>query len=311
MPKIIFSYIFDDEFERVYEFFTEVTMDLKTTYKPLLTKLKFYKGEKFDQENAEFSFVWKNYYEVKMIVENIVNEKFFKSITHRSIYIDKLPIQVCLVFNFYRDSVNEKTILIFEIRYQEDFFTDLIKNDFSEEDKLNICKIIEIQLSKSVKKLEVGFSFALTANLDQLRKYILYPKLFFEIISKGMLIILKEEEIEIDKKLELYTKSENSKDIIPLTILIVDSIMISTFYVKIVYCTYKKISFPNISLILEFKELSNKKVFFSFNIKPNEPVNHEININLFKFWNKRMHDFFNFFEKKKINNKEEKNIKTK
>ena len=77
MPKIQYSYIFDEEMDRVYESFSNIQLCQDIAYDDFVTNIKFIKGERFDEENAEFSLVWKNYYHIKMIVQNHINKENF------------------------------------------------------------------------------------------------------------------------------------------------------------------------------------------------------------------------------------------
>ena len=56
MPNIKYSYIFDEELDRVYDCLTNAQLNLGIAYNNLVTKLHFVKGDRFDEENAEFSF---------------------------------------------------------------------------------------------------------------------------------------------------------------------------------------------------------------------------------------------------------------
>ena len=257
MPKIKFSYIFHDSFERILHSFEIVYKDY-SSMNPI-TNIKFYKGQHFDEENAEFSFCWKNYYEIKMVVEKVIKHPFIKSYTHRTIYIDKLPIILSFTFNFYWDSINETTILIIDLEYQDDFFTDLIKTDFSDEDKLNICKLTESHLKMSIKGLETETFCYLNASIDKAKKYLLYPNKLFKIVSKDLIIIPKENEVSLDETYELFAKSENSPELISITEYRVSSLFISSEFIKIIYNTSKKISFPNIRVSFALKKLENDK----------------------------------------------------
>ena len=297
MPKIKFSYIFNDYFNRVFECFVEVNNSIN--FKNLISYLKFYKGERFDEENAEYSFCWKDYYNFKMIVDKVDKQPFYRTLVHKSKYIDKVSIQISLIFNFLWESITEKTIFILELEYQDDFFTDLIKNDFTYEDMANLCKGIEDYLSISLKGLETYTCIYLNTTLDKVSKYLLYPNLFFKIITKDVISIPKENEISLDEVYELFAKSENSQELIPITAYIVTNLIISSNFMKITYNTYKKISFPNIKLEFTVKELENIKCLFTINIKPNEPTTYEMNCNVYKFWKKRALEFYHFFEKRK------------
>ena len=115
-----------------------------------------------------------------MIVDKVVSQPFYRTLIHKSTYIDKVSIQISLIFNFLWESISEKTIFILELEYQDDFFTDLIKNDFTYEDMVNICKGIEEYLSISLKGLETYTCIYLNTTLEKVSKYLLYPNLFFK-----------------------------------------------------------------------------------------------------------------------------------
>jgi hypothetical protein len=297
MPRIKFSHIFHDYFERILHSFG--TVSISNSDKNPVTNIHFHKGQYFDEDNAEFSFCWKNYYEIKVVVEKVFKSSSFKRYTHRTIYIDKLPIILSFTYNFYWDSINEATILIIDLDYQDDFFTDLIKADFSDEDKLNICKLTEQYLSMSIKGLETNTFCCLDASINKAKKYLLYPYAFFKIVSKDLIIIPNENEVSLDETYELFTKSENSSELIPLTVYIVSSIYISSDFIKIIYNTYKKISFPNIKISFSLRQLENKKCLFEINIKPNEQTNFEMSRHVYRFWKKQAIEFSNNFDKNK------------
>ena len=296
MPKISYSFIFDDDFNRVVDVFSELNLSPDKSLDHLLSNFKFFKGNRFDEENSEFSFYWKKYYEIRVVVENSLNKKNFKTYTFKSTYIDKLPFQISFIFNFYLDSVDGKTIFIIELEYNDTFFTELIKNDFRDEDLSIICKKIEEYLKESAKGLEYLIPCVLNTTLDQSRKYITNPKLFFQIISKEI-FTFNDHDITLDEKYELFTKDENTSEITPLTILYVDSFIITDTFIKVIYKTYKKISFPNTRIMFIYKQLANKKIYNYVSVKTFEPLTHEASVRLFRFWKKRTIDFISFFDK--------------
>ena len=295
MTKIKYSHIFNDDLERVYEGFKLVTG--KTESKKIISDIKFLKGNDFEEINAEFSYCWKNYYHINAIVDNVIQTPSFRCIVHRATSIDKLPILITFNYNFYWDSINEKTIFMIELEYQDEFFTELIKSDFNVEDLMSICNIIESYLSTSLKGMDNVYSCVLNTPLDQIRKYILFPKLFFQIISKEMIFVVNEQEIGLDRRYEIFSRDANSSKNVLLTELIIENLIVTEKYIKIGFTTYKKVSFPDIKFDLFFRELANKTVFFTFNVKPNEQIGIDANRALLKFWKKRMYEFYKFFEK--------------
>ena len=245
MIKINFSYIFDEELERVYDCFTDVTINTGVVFKDLITKLKFIKGERFDEENSEFSAIWKNYYELKMIVENVKKEPFFRTYTYRALYIEKLPSVISLTFNFYWNSIDEKTIFILEFIYYDEFFGDLFKGEFNKSDKIKICTNVENYLNTIVKGLEVSNSAIFSSSFEKIWKFSSNPKLLFNIFFKDFTIMTKDEQISLDTEILFYAKISNFSSPIPLIKLIVDSIIISSKYCKISFVTSQKLSLPN------------------------------------------------------------------
>ena len=57
-----------------------------------------------------------------MVVENVKKEPFFRTYTNRTLYIDKIPTKIALIYNFYWNSIDEKTIFIMEFAYEDEFW---------------------------------------------------------------------------------------------------------------------------------------------------------------------------------------------
>ena len=299
MMKINFSYIFDEELERVYNCFTDVTINTGIVFKDLITKLKFIKGERFDEENSEFSAIWKNYYELKMIVENVKKEPFLRTYTYKALFIDKVPSEISLIFNFYWNSIDEKTIFILEFIYYDEFFGDLFKTEFNKSDKIKICTNVENYLNTIVKGLEVYNSAIVNSSFEKIWKFSSNPKLLFNIFFKDFTIMTKDEQISLDTEILFYAKISNFSSPIPLIKLIVDSIIISSKYCKISFVTSQKLSLPNQKITIIIKLLEKHKTFFSIDIKILESITHDALVNLRKLWKKKMNTFINFFTSKK------------
>ena len=297
--------MFNEDFDRIFECFINKNISFGYIFKDLISNVEFIKEDHLDKANTEFNIEWKNYYKIKFIVEKIIKEKFYKSLILRAINIDKLPIQINVLFNFYLDNIEEKIIFIIEVIFQDIFFKDLIKSDFNEEDKLNICKNIENYLSTSLKGLERIYSSLMNnISLEEAWRYVSHPKLFLEISSKDMIYILKDEQINMNSPVELYTKPNNSPNFISLTTLIIKTMRICDFYSEVSFITIKNQNFPSIQLTIKLQKIDNNNCFCSFIIKPLESLlSYPMYCKVFKFWEKRAIEFLQFFEKKSTKNK--------
>jgi hypothetical protein len=296
--KIHFSYIFDEELERVYECFTDVRINNEIAFKGLISKLKLLKGEKFDEEKSEFTAIWKDYYELKMVVENVKNEQSFKTYTYRALYIDKIPTEISLVFSFYWNSIDENTIFILDFYYKDEFFGDLFKTEFNVSDKQQICINIENYLTSIIKGLKIFNSVVIKSNFENIWKNISSPKSLFNLLFKDFIIFCKDEEISLNSEIIIFSKMSNSSQPIPLIKFKADSIIISSKFCKLSFISSQKLSIPNQRLTISIKFLDKNKTLFEVNIKLLEFTTHEAVVSLRKLWKKMLIDFINFFESK-------------
>ena len=170
MPKLQYSYIFDEEMDRVYESFSNIQLSRDIAFCDFVTNLKFIKGERCDEENSKFSFVWKNYYHIKMIVQNHINKDNFRTYTHKVIFIDKVAIEISFIYCYYWDTIDQKTIFILNLEYKDEFFGDLIKSEVKQSDIEKVCENVEKYIKGISKGLEFSYSFLLKVPIDELWK---------------------------------------------------------------------------------------------------------------------------------------------
>ena len=179
MTKIKFSHIFDEEMDRVYESFSNAQLNRDVAFSDFATNIKFIKGDRFDEENSEFSFVWKNYYNIKMIVQNHINKENYRTYTHKSLFIDKVVIEISLIYYYYWDTLDQKTVFILDLEYKDEFFGDLIKSEVKQSDIAKACENVEKYINSISQGLEFSNSFLLKAPIEELWKTISNPAIFF------------------------------------------------------------------------------------------------------------------------------------
>ena len=294
MPSIKFSHIFDEEIERVFECFKNAQLNMGVVYNNFVSKLKFHKGENFDEENSEFSFFWKKYYDIKMTIENVVNLPHYKTFTNKSISIDKICLQLSIIFQFFKDSVDNKTIFLYEVKYEDEFFDDLIKNEIKDEDVKQICLNVENYLNSIVKGLEINNSILLNQPFETLWNIISSPKNFFDITNKDLVVMTQDEDITLNPITTIYEKVENKLN--PIIKLRADGMYITNNYGKITLVSMEKLVLPSQKMIFSLKKLDNDKSLFTLNIKLTEPTKHQVFLSLKKLWKKKITTFYNHFE---------------
>lgn len=305
MPNTKFSYIFDEEIDRVYDCFTDAQLNNEVAFQNSVTKFKFIKGEKLTEENAEFSFIWKNYYEIKMIVQNVKNFNTFRAYTNKALYIDKITLQISITFNYYWDTVEQKTLLIIDADYQDEFFGDLIKSDFNQKDVLTICQNVETYINSIIQGLDINNSFLINSPIEDLWKTISNPEIFFTISGKKLIPIFKEKEVNLNSILEFY--DTNDKQVSPtiLTQMAVDTLYITSNYIKLSFVTIKRLKIASHRITFVIKKVEKNKTMFITIVKLLEPCPHKIYLSVKKFWKKIMVNYHNYFDpkskKQKIN----------
>ena len=242
MPSIKYSYIFDEEIERVYECFRNAQLNKGIVYNNFVSNLKFHKGENFDEENSEFSFFWKNYYNIKMISESVINLPHYKTFTNKSVSIDKICLQISIIFQFFRDSVDNKTIFLFEVKYEDEFFADLIKNEIKTQDLNQICLNVEKHLNNIVRGIEINNSIVINYTFDGVWNVISSPKNFFGITNKDLTVKMEEDDITMNPTSTIYETVENKLN--PIIKLRTETIYITTNYAKVVLLSLDKLVLP-------------------------------------------------------------------
>ena len=307
MPKINFSYIFDEEIDRIYECFTDHQLNAGIAFYNLVSNLNFIKGERFDEENAEFSFFWKKYYEIKMIVENVKKNSNYRSYVNRTLYIDKISsLAISIKFSFYWDTIENKTLFLLDVEYKEEFFGDLIKNEINNDDIKMISENIEKYINSIIKGLEINDSFLLNAPFEQIWKTISNLEIFFSISGKKLIPIFEDNEVNLNSVLKFYDSNDKQLNPTILTHMIVDTLYVTPKEVKLSLVTNKRLYIASHRITFIIKKLENKKNMFLVNIRILEPVTHKIFLSVKKFWKNIMNNYYNYFEKKK-NQKTKKN----
>ena len=301
MPKIKFSYIFDEEMDRVYESYSNMQLCRDITFCDFATNLKFIKGERFDEENSEFSFVWKNYYNIKMIVQNHINKENYRTYTHKSLFIDKVVIEIVLIYNYYWDTLEQKTIFILDLEYKDEFFGDLIKSEIKQSDITKACENVEKYINSISHGLEFSNSFLLKVPIEELWKTISNPAIFFTISGKKLIPIFKDKQVNLDSTLEFIDSNDKKSESTILTQLIVDNLFVTSSYIKLSFISFKRLYLTSHKITFIIKKIETNKSIFIVKVKVLEPCTHKLYLSIIKFWKKIISKYYDYFDSKDVN----------
>ena len=143
-----------------------------------------------------------------MIVQNHINKENCRAFTHKSLFIDKVNIEISLIYYFYWDTLGQKTIFILDLEYKDEFFGDLIKSEVKQSDITKACEHVEKYINGISQGLEFSNSFLLNVPIEELWKTISNPAIFFTISGKKLIPIFKDKQVNLDSILEFIDSND-------------------------------------------------------------------------------------------------------
>ena len=298
MSKLKFSYIFDEEIDRVYDCFANAEINKDILFPNLVSSLEFTKGDRFDTENSEFSFTWKNYYKIKMIVQNVKRDHKFRTFTFRSLGIDRIPMQISMIHSYYWDTVDLKTVFILDLEYQDDFFEELIKAEVKETDIMKMCQNIENYLNSIIQGLEIRNTFLMDFPIEEIWKTISNPEIFFSVSGKKLIPIFKDKEVNLDSILEFIDSNDKRVNPTILTQMKVVNLFVTTNLITLTFLTFKRLYIANHKITFIIKRIDSNKSLFISSVRLLEPTDHKKYLTVTRFWKKVMTTYYNYAESK-------------
>ena len=191
-------------------------------------------------------------------------------------------------------------MLILDIKYDDDFFTELINTDFNQSDISKVCQNIEKYIDGLIQGLDINYSFLLNVQIEELWKTISNPEVFFNISGKKIIPIFKDKEVNLDSILEFYDANDKQANPTIICRLIVDILYCTSNYIKLSFVTNQKLVLSPHRITFIIKKIESNKSIFMFNIRLLEPCTHKIFLNVQKFWKNMMINYYNHYQKNEI-----------
>jgi hypothetical protein len=288
--KILFSYIFDDEINRVYKIIKDLYLLKDLAFNGINFDYEYIKGENNNDKEFKIKIIFKeiNLYFYLINSYKTSNYKIFNF----KVKGDSISEQFLINIELYSCTIEKKTFLTFNIIIQDSFLIPFFNDKFNEKEKNLICEKLNNYIKSTTKYMQIKIGTSLNTSLKNIWN------LFNE--KKGSENFLHNIKFHAEIKGQLETigsliyfyvfdnivdnKFENEK-------------LIALFQIKYVFLKENKIELilnnnqnnlfiPKINLILKIIYLDENYCFLNFSIRALNYINSDL-INFFEKYIKK------------------------
>jgi hypothetical protein len=175
-PKalVLFTYVFNEDIARVYECYTNAHLMIEVTLNGFIDNFIIKEMYTMDQEGLTYSYRWKKQYTITMKTSNQIHNHSYRSFTHTAINVKELENcpQFEFKYHFHWNSCEQTTFFLFEASCEDAQILCEIEQQFTPEEKISICKRIDVFLRNSIKNLYQYESIIINKPLTDIWKYI-------------------------------------------------------------------------------------------------------------------------------------------
>jgi len=304
--KIIFSYKFDDEINRVYEIIKDLYLLKDLAFNNIISAFEFINAENSKDENViKIIFKNTNLYFHLLNSYKTSNYKIFNF----KVKADSIPKEFLIQIELYYCTIEKKTFLIFNIIINNSFLVPLFNDKFNEKEKNKICENLNNYMKSSTKNMEIKFGTTLNTSLKKLWT-IFNEKNGCEnfLHSNKFHVEIKGELEKIGSLIYLYVfdnlindKFENKKLIVLFQ---VKYILLSENNIELILNNNQNNLFiPKINLILSIRYLDENHCFLSFSLKPLNYINNDLTNYCEKYIKKTLLNIKDYLKKMTKKNK--------
>ena len=295
--KIPFEYIFNDDINRVYNSMKNYYILSEVGFKNITQNNIKIQGTNFDDKNGIFKFSFKNYNNLIMKTENVLNKPFFKKFSHRINYIDNIPVDLLINYEFYWNSIEKETIFFYNFIIKDKLYVNFFKDEFLSFEKKEVCVNIDNYLQNSTKDLEIKYGTVCNDNIMNVWNIFKNNNLLNDsiLINVKYRINPKDDIEELGTIIDFFSY-ENNEYCKLIAKMNVNFIEMNENRIKIVLKNNeKKFFLPKQYLILIINYLDKKHCFLEFLLIPLEPLTKEIRYYMKKYLKKSLFCFKEYF----------------
>ena len=299
--KISYSYIFDDEMERVCKCFTNYYLFTEVTFSGFVTNAKKIKGDNLEEIGTIIELKFKNYYDFRIEIINVKKGPLYQNIVHKLIYLGKTQLEFYNVYQFYWNSCEKKTIFFYEYLFNDEFFEPLLRDEVIDKEKEQICNNVVQYLRTNPKDLNLTKGCLINSNIHNVWDFIKNGKILNE---KFLNKVKFKTEFHGDfKSLDTYINIyaiDNLNNNNLFACLLVNKIFMTEDKIEVVLkCSNNNMLLPLLAVVFSIYKTSEEKCFLNLLINPYEHLSADT-CNLFsKYFKKYLSIIKEHFNPKK------------
>lgn len=287
--KITHSYIFPHHIDSVYSVFTEFSTYNNVVFGKFINGMTIERGERIDEKDTIFSFVWKKYYKITLITKNVIKTPTMLAFTYETTNISEFTGGgfEC-TYRFYWNSCEMNTLFQYEFVFTDPVLSELFKEEFSFEEMNFMCREVEkyIFTSFPIEQIE---STMINENIAKIWSSIcdlenvlifLYTNSPYKLINDGS-SSKDNKKMKIGKKMA-FCKEINGEDVVFAFLVVKEIIMNEQKREILIECTFKEKDTDNIKnkipkqiISINIKKINDKSSLIAFKHYTNEYVSQE------------------------------------
>lgn len=296
--KIRVSYIFKDNINRVFNFFTNVELLTPATLK--CDKYEILQGRGFNELGFEIKFIWKNTMEIIFKVTEVVDTPDYKKVQIYTPVVKPFNTLYTMNWHFYNYTTDNSTFYVHEMIFDDVSSMKVMDLNHDYEEKLEMFRSIEKCLSKWVEGLDQVESILIPRPIDKvwavMTNWVELSRIVPMIAEK---VSYEGEPYVVGTKIHLVDSIRKTASSLQITKVEQEDEYFRKFHLR---CYFGRPKSPLQDLQFEFVRVSDDSTFVSFKHVFIEPIKYELVASISKNKQMILKQVKSFMEKRKDKN---------
>ena len=162
--KITFTYLFEDNIERVFHCFK--TPDIFNQTLKLAEEITVKDGKFYDELGTQLKFSWKKIFSVNFVIQQVIDKNYYKRIRFYANEVKPFNTLYTLNFHFYSNTIENSTLFVHEMIFDNEMGMNLLGNNHDNKEKKEMCEEINRILRKKIDELYQYESIIINNNIS-------------------------------------------------------------------------------------------------------------------------------------------------